>query len=94
LFPGKILPVHSRYRTSGLKESSGFGNGLVQSAAFVALTASIPTDHMAMVCSSFYLSANTGTVVGLATTNAVLQGVLRNGLEFALRDEPNKDLVS
>ncbi|KAH7381983.1 major facilitator superfamily domain-containing protein [Cadophora sp. MPI-SDFR-AT-0126] len=67
----------------------GFGNGLVQSAAFVALTAGIETDDMAMACSSFYMSANTGTVVGLASTNAVLQGTLRRGLEKRLVGYPN-----
>ncbi|PVH69326.1 putative multidrug resistance protein fnx1 [Cadophora sp. DSE1049] len=67
----------------------GFGNGLVQSAAFVALTARIESDDMAMACSSFYMSANTGTVVGLASTNAVLQGTLRRGLEKRLVDYPD-----
>jgi len=67
----------------------GFGNGLIQSAAFVALTAKVSTDDMAMACSSFYMSANTGTVIGLASTNAVLQGTLRRSLEISLVDHPD-----
>jgi hypothetical protein len=48
---------------------------------------------MATVCSSFYFAANTGTVLGLSVTNAVLQGTVRHGLAVSLRDEPQKDLV-
>jgi len=72
----------------------GIGNGLVLSAAFVALTAKIQKEHIAMACSSFYMAANIGTVVGIATTTAVLQVTLKKGLEVALRDQVNQDLVS
>ncbi|KAH7333148.1 hypothetical protein BKA65DRAFT_403537, partial [Rhexocercosporidium sp. MPI-PUGE-AT-0058] len=71
----------------------GFGNGLVQSAAFVALTAKIANDDMAMACSSFYMSANIGTVVGLASTNAVLQGTLRYGLNKGLMGYNNSNKI-
>jgi hypothetical protein len=47
-----------------------------------------------VVCSSFYLSANTGTIVGLAVTNSVLQSTLKGGLEAALKDDAEKDMVS
>jgi hypothetical protein len=97
-----VLIYRSRVRTPVIKISSdlltvqrrGFGNGLVQSGAFVALTASVHKDQLATVGSSFYLSANTGTVVGLAATSAVLQGSLRRGLEIRLRNDPNKAAVS
>ena len=47
-----------------------------------------------MVRPSFYLTANTSTAVGLATTSAVLQGVLRKALESGLIDDPDRELVS
>ncbi|KAL5341220.1 efflux pump antibiotic resistance protein [Aspergillus crustosus] len=71
----------------------GLGNGLVLSTAFTALTAGVEKEHMATVCSSFYLAANTGTVLGLAVTNAVLQGTVRYGLETALRDQPGRESI-
>ncbi|KAJ0417556.1 efflux pump antibiotic resistance protein [Aspergillus carlsbadensis] len=71
----------------------GLGNGLVLSAAFTALTAGIDKSSMATVCSSFYLAANTGTVLGLCVTNAVLQGTVRHRLAISLRDEPHKDMI-
>ncbi|KAL3455178.1 efflux pump antibiotic resistance protein [Aspergillus heterothallicus] len=71
----------------------GFGNGLVLSVGFTALTAGVFKSDMATVCSSFYLAANTGTVLGLSVTNAVLQGTVRHGLEVDLKDEPQRDLI-
>ncbi|KAL4878817.1 major facilitator superfamily domain-containing protein [Aspergillus karnatakaensis] len=71
----------------------GLGNGLILSAAFTALTAGVEKDDMATVCSSFYLAANTGTVLGLAVTNAVLQGTVRHGLEVGLRGQPERDSI-
>ncbi|KAL3449923.1 hypothetical protein BJX65DRAFT_316647 [Aspergillus insuetus] len=47
---------------------------------------------MATVCSSFYFAANTGTVLGLSVTNAVLQGTVRHGLAMSLRDEPQREM--
>jgi hypothetical protein len=43
--------------------------------------------------SSFYLAANTGAILGLSITNAVLQGTVRHGLSVSLRDQPQKDTV-
>ncbi|CAJ2513180.1 Uu.00g012990.m01.CDS01 [Anthostomella pinea] len=71
----------------------GFGNGLILSTAFVALTARISKEDMAMACSGFYLTYDTATAVGMATTSAVLQGVLKSGLPTELRDYPQKDAV-
>lgn len=63
------------------------------SIAFVALTIDIDKENMAMVCSSFYLIANSGTAVGLAATSAVLQRTLRTGLERRLDGFPNMNYV-
>ncbi|KAL3486219.1 major facilitator superfamily domain-containing protein [Aspergillus germanicus] len=71
----------------------GLGNGLVLSTAFTALTAGIEKSSMATICSSFYFAANTGTVLGLSVTNAVLQGTVRHGLAASLRDEPQRDTI-
>ena len=43
----------------------------------MALTAKVSTDDMAMACSSFYMSANTGTVIGVSA-NIFGSGFPRN----------------
>jgi predicted MFS family arabinose efflux permease len=73
---------------------AGFGNGLVLSVAFVALTVNIPTSDMAAACSSFYMMANIGTAVGLATTSAVIQEVLKLVLHQNLKSYPDQDTVN
>lgn len=91
-YPGRLLLSHCYGIFAANIILSGFGNGLVLSIAFVALTIDIDKEHMAMVCSSFYLIANTGTAVSLAATGAVLQRTLRNGLERCLDGFSNKNL--
>jgi predicted MFS family arabinose efflux permease len=71
----------------------GFGNGLVLSVSFVALTAKISASDMAAACSSFYMMANIGTAVGLATTSAVIQEMLKRGLRRDLMSYPDRDVV-
>lgn len=71
----------------------GFGSGLLNSAAFVALTATIDRDQVAMAASTFFLSANGGMAVGMASASAVLQSGLRSGLEARLGDIPDRALV-
>ena len=73
---------------------SGFGNGLLQSTAFVALTARVSKTDMATTCSTFYMMSNVGQAVGLAITNVVTQNVLRRGLKRELADNPMRDKVS
>lgn len=46
-----------------------------------------------MAASTFFLSANAGMAVGMASASAVLQSGLRSGLEARLGDIPNRALV-
>lgn len=66
---------------------------MLNSAAFVALTATIDRDQIAMAASTFFLSANAGMAVGMASASAVIQSGLRSGLEARLGDIPNRALV-
>jgi hypothetical protein len=49
---------------------------------------------MAAACSSFYMMANIGTAVGLATTSAIIQEVLKLGLHRNLKSYPDRDTVN
>ncbi|KAF2798071.1 MFS general substrate transporter [Melanomma pulvis-pyrius CBS 109.77] len=71
----------------------GFGNGLVLSVSFVVLTAKISPSDMASVCSSFYMTGNIGTAVGLATTSAITKELLRRGLHRQLAGYPDEDAI-
>lgn len=66
---------------------------MLNSAAFVALTATIDRSQVAMAASTFFLSANGGMAVGLASASAVIQSRLRSGLEAKLGNIPHRALV-
>ncbi|EKG14361.1 Major facilitator superfamily [Macrophomina phaseolina MS6] len=59
----------------------GFGTGLAGSALFIALTASIDPSMVAIGSSSMYLSTSVGSLFGMASSSAVLQSVVRHGLQ-------------
>ncbi|KFY33322.1 hypothetical protein V494_07735 [Pseudogymnoascus sp. VKM F-4513 (FW-928)] len=84
---------HTNWLESLYVVPGGFGSGMLNSAAFVALTATIDRDQVAMAASTFFLSANGGMAVGMASASAVLQSGLRSGLEARLGDIPHRDLV-
>ncbi|RVX76118.1 hypothetical protein B0A52_00475 [Exophiala mesophila] len=62
----------------------GFGTGLVQSAAFISLQASVAKETMASAISALYLFTGLGGILGLALLNFILQAVLRAGFEARL----------
>ncbi|KAH7130146.1 major facilitator superfamily domain-containing protein [Dendryphion nanum] len=64
----------------------GLGMGIAQSALFIGLQAAIDPSHMAVATSSLYLASSIGMVAGMAGTSAVLQEMLRRGLEHRLDD--------
>ncbi|KFX92843.1 hypothetical protein V490_05152 [Pseudogymnoascus sp. VKM F-3557] len=84
---------HTNWLESLYVVPGGFGNGMLNSAAFVALTATIDRSQVAMAASTFFLSANGGMAVGMASASAVIQSSLRSGLEAKLGDIPNRALV-
>ncbi|KFY67157.1 hypothetical protein V496_01731 [Pseudogymnoascus sp. VKM F-4515 (FW-2607)] len=84
---------HTNWLESLYIVPGGFGSGLLNSAAFVALTATIDRDQIAMAASTFFLSANGGMAVGMASASAVLKNGLRSGLETRLGDIPDRALV-
>ena len=63
------------------------------SIRIVALRATLYRSQVAMAASSFFLSADAGMAVGLASSAAVLQSNLRSGLEARLGDIPDRALV-
>jgi hypothetical protein len=79
------LRIEKKYPNQILiRYHSGFGNGLVQSAGFIALTSGVTNADMAVASSGYYLSSNIGTVFGMAATNAIFQANLRQDLERQL----------
>jgi len=60
----------------------GFGNGIALSASFIALTAGIEVDQVAIASSGFYLAINIGMVGGLSIASAILQTGLRRELRI------------
>ncbi|OIW33161.1 MFS general substrate transporter [Coniochaeta ligniaria NRRL 30616] len=69
---------------------SGLGNGLVLSTVFVALTANVEGTDMSAVCSIYYMTGQIGALVGIAVTDAVLQGTLWSRLQSELNTFPDK----
>ncbi|KAF4986052.1 hypothetical protein FGRMN_11009 [Fusarium graminum] len=59
----------------------GLGMGIAQSAAFIALQASIEPKDKAAAASGIFLSGTLGAVVGMAGTSATIQGLLRHDIE-------------
>lgn len=60
------------------------------STTFTALAANIEQDAMATAATSFYMVANIGTTVGMASTSVILQAVLEYGLDRKLGDNRDK----
>jgi MFS family permease len=58
----------------------GFAMGVVQSALFISVQASIEPEYAAIAASMLYLTSPIGNVAGLAVASAVLQGMLKQGL--------------
>ncbi|RBA18483.1 hypothetical protein FPRO05_10776 [Fusarium proliferatum] len=64
----------------------GLGMGIAQSAAFIALQASIDPKDKAAASSGIFLSVTLGSVVGMASTSAAIQGLLRHDIQQNLSD--------
>ncbi|OJD32236.1 multidrug resistance protein [Diplodia corticola] len=70
----------------------GFGTGMASSAVFIAMTASVATPYVAIASSTMYLSGSIGSLVGLASSAAVLQTIVHRGLQGVVgADFPNRD---
>ncbi|OTA93847.1 hypothetical protein M434DRAFT_21204 [Hypoxylon sp. CO27-5] len=64
----------------------GFGTGISLNAVFVALQAAINPMDKAVAASGLYLSIPIGSILGMAASNAVIQGVMPVYLASRLRD--------
>ncbi|KAG9498419.1 hypothetical protein J7337_009224 [Fusarium musae] len=64
----------------------GLGMGIAQSAAFIALQASINPKDKAAASSGIFLAVTLGSVVGMAGTSAAIQGFLRHDIQQNLGD--------
>ncbi|KAF3108679.1 hypothetical protein TWF102_010799 [Orbilia oligospora] len=73
---------------------AGFGIGMINTAAFIALSASIEHKDQAMATSGFYLSDNLGFVAISSLGNAVLQTALAKRLDVRLDGVTNKKEAS
>lgn len=60
--------------------------GIAQSAAFIALQASIDPKDKAAASSGIFLAVTLGSVVGMAGTSATIQGLLRHDIQQNLSD--------
>ncbi|KAK6352379.1 hypothetical protein TWF730_009206 [Orbilia blumenaviensis] len=72
---------------------AGFGIGMINTAAFIALSASVEQKDQAIATSGFYLSDNLGFVVISSLGNAVLQMALASRLNVRLEGVPNKQEI-
>ncbi|KAK6523642.1 hypothetical protein TWF281_001621 [Arthrobotrys megalospora] len=72
---------------------SGFGIGMINTAAFIALSASVEQKDQAMATSGFYLSDNLGFVVVSSLGNAVLQMALAKRLDVRLDGVDDKQKI-
>ncbi|RFU32551.1 hypothetical protein B7463_g3771, partial [Scytalidium lignicola] len=72
---------------------SGFGTGMVQATAFIALTSSLEHKEIAMATSGMYLTTSIGMVTGIAVSSAVQQGGLRSLLLKALKGPESKKII-
>ncbi|EGX52957.1 hypothetical protein AOL_s00007g293 [Orbilia oligospora ATCC 24927] len=73
---------------------AGFGIGMINTAAFIALSASVEHKDQAMATSGFYLSDNLGFVAISSLGNAVLQTALAKRLDVRLDGVTNKKEAS
>ena len=55
----------------------GFGSGVTTTSTFIALTADMSHENMAVVTSGFYLSSNLGTVLGVSISSSIQRGMLK-----------------
>jgi hypothetical protein len=62
----------------------GFATGVAHSALFVALTAGVAEEDIAIAGSGLYLSGSIGAVIGTSAPSAIYQAALRSGLADAL----------
>ncbi|KAI8933411.1 hypothetical protein NX059_010026 [Plenodomus lindquistii] len=62
----------------------GFGMGIVQSALFISVQASVDQSQVAVAASALYLASAIGALSGMAGVSAVLRSTLRSGLDHRL----------
>ncbi|KAF8867335.1 MFS general substrate transporter [Acephala macrosclerotiorum] len=55
----------------------GFGSGVATTSTFIALTAAMSHENMAVATSGFYLASNLGTVLGVSISSSIQRGVLK-----------------
>ena len=60
--------------------------GVVGSTLFISVQAAIDPVHTAVAASALYLASSVGSVLGMASSSAVLQGSLRLILDRKLSD--------
>lgn len=72
----------------------GFGTGVMYTTVFISLAAGVDESQMAIATSSFYLSANMGTLLGASLSSTVLQKHLRTELGRALQGFPGRNQVT
>src|SRR5688572_18364428 len=66
------------------RRHSGLGCGIIQSAVFIAVQASIDPLDKAAGISGFFLATQIGTVLGMAAVSALMIGGLRQTLTTRL----------
>jgi MFS family permease len=65
----------------------GIGMGIIQSASFIHLAASVEHDEIAVAGTSWFLAQNIGVLVGASLSTALTSGVLKRSLQAALAGE-------
>ena len=84
---------HSSPWLSLLIFPGGVAMGLLSSSAFVGFAAGMREEDQSVTTSCMFLAFNIGSIAGVSGGSAVLQNVLKGGLENALSGVPGGDEV-
>ncbi|RFU23935.1 hypothetical protein B7463_g12403, partial [Scytalidium lignicola] len=92
-----LLIMRWKGRTSVLEAleiiPGGFGSGMAQAVAFIALTSNLEHKEIAMATSGMYLITSIGMVTGVAVSSAVQQGGLRSLLHKSLPGAGSQKII-
>lgn len=85
IVPGYVIsPLGSPSRLKNLTWVSGFGCGIVLSAVFISMQASVEPVDLAPAISTLYLLTSVGSITGVACLTAINQYVLKETLHARL----------
>jgi hypothetical protein len=71
----------------------GFGSGISQTSAFIALTSNTPHTDMAVATSGFFLAGNIGVALGISVSSSLQKWMLNSLLLKRLQGPDGKAII-